>query len=272
MPSEVIPDWISAPRSIGTAPGQVAPGIHHHEGGAGGTPIDHDDLANVTANQHHDQEHDLWGSDHADVDDSDTPDDGDVITWDDGAGKWIASPPAGGGGSGALVLLEQHTASASATLDFTAFVSSDYDEYLIELVNVIPATNGVALYMRMSTDGGSTYDSGANYSWEVDVWTASAEARTGATGDSKLQLTYTTHVSNDSHWGVCGKIRLFSPGSTALYKQIEGNYHFYANDPVRASSSCGGAYESTTAVDALRFLFNSGNIASGTIRVYGVVK
>jgi len=33
-----------------------------------------------------------------------------------------------------------------------------------------------------------------------------------------------------------------------------------------------GIYLSTTAVNALRFLFSSGNIASGVVRMYGVAK
>src|SRR4026208_369762 len=45
-------------------------GSHSHDG-AGTVPISHDDLEDVTADQHHDQEHLLWGSDHTDVDDSD---------------------------------------------------------------------------------------------------------------------------------------------------------------------------------------------------------
>ena len=35
--------------------------------------------------------------------------------------------------AGALVLLEQHTASSSATLDFTTCITSTYDEYVIEM-------------------------------------------------------------------------------------------------------------------------------------------
>jgi hypothetical protein len=170
-----------------------------------------------------------------------------------------------------LVLLEQHTASGSATLDFTTFISASYDEYLFEFDHVIPATDGVALWMRMGTGGGPTFDTGANYSWEAQVWSAATAAFGGSTGDTKLSLSFTTHVSNSANWGICGKLRLFDPGS-AIYKQVEGNFHFYANDPVRASVGIGGAYESATAVTAIRFLFSSGTIASGTIRVYGVAK
>jgi hypothetical protein len=33
-----------------------------------------------------------------------------------------------------------------------------------------------------------------------------------------------------------------------------------------------GAYKVTTAVNALQFTFDSGNIASGIIRIYGIAK
>jgi hypothetical protein len=34
----------------------------------------------------------------------------------------------------------------------------------------------------------------------------------------------------------------------------------------------GGEHRTAEAIDALRFAFSSGNIASGTIRVYGLAK
>jgi hypothetical protein len=33
-----------------------------------------------------------------------------------------------------------------------------------------------------------------------------------------------------------------------------------------------GQWQDTTAITAVRFLFSSGNISSGTVRVYGIVK
>jgi len=50
--------------------------------------------------------------------------DNDSTHFMDGTGAWAV--PAGSGGS--VVLLEQHTASSSATLDFTTAISSTYDE------------------------------------------------------------------------------------------------------------------------------------------------
>jgi hypothetical protein len=184
------------------------------------------------------------------------------------APSWQA--PSGGG---ALDLLEQHTASTSATLDFTTAISATYDEYQIEFVNVIPASNNVALYMRMSTNGGSSYDTSSIYDFTAG-YAYSGGVGVGASATNSDRITLIDAVGNSSNYGVRGSIRLFSPGSTALYKSVLGQL---MRDDASALgivliTGVGGVYKSATAVNALRFLYSSGNIASGTIRVYGVAK
>src|SRR5690349_3912071 len=80
----------------------------------------------------------------------------------------VPSGGGGGGGGGGLVLLEEHViTSSSASMDFTtrnvtgqsgASIQSDYDDYLVRLINIVPATNTQNLRHRVSTDGGSTFD------------------------------------------------------------------------------------------------------------------
>src|SRR5690348_10915535 len=71
-----------------------------------------------------------------------------------------AGPP-----GGAMTLLEQHTASSSASLNFTTCLSSTYDTYQIFLDQLLPATNTANVLLRVSTNGGSSYDSGSHYDW-----------------------------------------------------------------------------------------------------------
>lgn len=183
--------------------------------------------------------------------------------------KWAA--PSGGGGG--LVLLEQHTASSSASLDFTSWYSASYDDYVIEVLNLVPATNAVALYMRMSTDGGSSYDSGSNYwtdagSWRAGLgWTATG----GGSGTAINFGTAANTISNTSTRGVWFSLRFYNPGSTSLYKQVFGQGGvLFSDGSTRVCLQAGGEYTSTTAVNAFQFLFSSGNIASGTVRIYGL--
>lgn len=174
--------------------------------------------------------------------------------------------------SDGLQLLEQHTALSSATLDFTSFINSNYDEYEIEFINVVPATNSVAFWMRMSTDNGSSYDSGNNYGWAAWTYRAGGSGQTGSEGGaSKIQLGYNTDIDNTATSGITGSIRLFSPQSTALWKMITGELA-YRSGGNRVDNKIRGSYESTTAITSLQFLMSSGNIASGIIRIYGVAK
>jgi hypothetical protein len=182
------------------------------------------------------------------------------------------------GGSGALVFLEAHTASSSATLDFTTFISSTYDEYVFEMVNVIPATNDQALLMRMGTGGGPTWDSGANYGWVVRIARGGGTANNGAeSGQTFISLVYQSGGSlgvdsTTTSGGVSGSVRLFNPQSTSIYKQTQGTWRYRDAEPFILSAHGTGVYLSTTAVTGIRFLYASGNIASGDIRVYGISK
>lgn len=216
--------------------------------------------------------------DLSDVDVTSTPPtDGQALVWDDANSEWVPGDVAasGGGGGGSLVLLEQKTASASATLDFTGCISSDYDEYLVEFINIVPASTPVDFYMRMSTDGGATYDStnkyaAARWSWIHSATGVNGNALTAPVG--QIGLFGGNNVANDANYGVCGQLRLFSPQSTSVYKRVLGYLNAKDGGGTFTNFVQSGVYQSTTAVNAFRFLFSSGNIASGTIRCYGVRK
>ncbi len=195
---------------------------------------------------------------------------GHIATWDasgnlqDGG----AAPAAG-----AFVLLEQHTAAnSSPNLDFTTFYSSSYDEYAIEFVNLVPATNNIIIQMRMSTDGGSTYDSGSNYSC-VGSYLYSGGTGVGTAADSATLITLWDGVSNSSNYGFCGNARFFSPGSTSLYKVVTGQGFAFSGSASKIfGTNFWGVYRSATAVNAFRVFSSSGNLTSGIVRIYGIAK
>jgi hypothetical protein len=191
-----------------------------------------------------------------------TPD-GTKFVKDDGT---LAVPP--GSTAGSLILLEQHTASSSATLDFTTCITSTYDVYEIVFMNVVPATDNVSFYMRMSTDGGATYASGGSDYYYSYI--ANATATLSGSGAVAAQLQLANSVNTASGRSINGTYRLYNPGG-ALHKSLAGHLNAAAASG-QYEFTGGGLYLSTTAVNAFRFLMSSGNVASGTIRVYGVAK
>lgn len=202
-----------------------------------------------------------------------------IICFDGEDGEDGRSIPVPGpaGASGALVLLEQHSASASATLDFTTCITSAYDSYIFDIISLVPATNGAALYFRCSTDGGATYDAtAAHYSWMITLGVGDAgPTNVALASTSDTQIKIHDNVSSAAKLSLSGSVRLYNPLSTSLYKLVTASMN--PTDQTRTTNSLismvGGKYlVDASAVNAIRFLFSAGNITSGTIRCYGMAK
>lgn len=173
-----------------------------------------------------------------------------------------------------MVLLEQHTASSSSSLDFPSCISSSYDIYHVEVVGLRTATNAVLVGMRFSTDGGSTYDSGTNYSWESFVAVRNTQGPNGADAATTMELVNETR-SATSTYSMDGWFNFYHPASSgSLWLQATGQFQTIINaSPAPAVWTFGGSYTATPgAVNAFRILASSGNLASGTVRCYGIAK
>ena len=159
-------------------------------------------------------------------------------------------------------LLSTATASTSATLDFTTSIDSTYNQYCFVANHLVPDTNSVTFKMLVSTDGGSNWIV-TNYKGSLTVPTASVTNQT-----TFIQLSYTTDCSTSTSIGWNGQIYVYVP-ATFFVCTFNGVYQGASSVP----SAIGGAsYTVATAVNAVRFLFSSGNISSGSIKLYGVSK
>lgn len=194
-------------------------------------------------------------------------------TW----GSWAAQASeayvdAAVSGVSSRTLLATKTASASASLDFTEFDNGTYRRYEFELDAVIPATDAVSLNMLTSTDGGATYDSGASdYTWNANGFSGASATQGGAATAAAIQMnTVIVWGSDTNETGVNGKISLWA-APAATYTVMEGRIAGWSSAGTLLRLSLGGARLSAADVDACQFLFSSGNIESGTIRMFGIV-
>lgn len=170
-------------------------------------------------------------------------------------------------------LLATRTASASATLDFTEFNNAVYRRYEFELENLLPATDAVGLVMRFSTDGGATYDATAgNYSHaRTQKILATAEDDTGGSGSATNIVLATNIGTAAGEQGVTGILRLWSAGS-AVRTTARWELHTFDAGAGGINMISGvGARLANQDTDAVRFLQGADNIASGTIRMFGIV-
>jgi len=180
--------------------------------------------------------------------------------------------------SATLVLLSTQTASASANISFTTGLDSTYDEYIFKFINIHAETLDARLTFQCSTDGGSNYNttltstSFRTYHDEGDTLavvgyiTASDQAQ----GTSFERLTESFATNNDDNAG--GYLQLFNPSSTTFVK------HFIANTSVNrdgggiSQNFQAGYFNTTSAINAVRFQMSSGNIDDGIFKLYGVKK
>lgn len=189
-----------------------------------------------------------------------------------GTRSWVS-----GGGSPGLVLLATASASDVAYVDFTG-IDNTYDEYEVHIQNAIPATDAADIYSRTSTNNGSSFDDGASdYSWLmyestlVATPTASG-SNSGDNADSWVRLTR-NGVGNDTNkYGYTGIIKLCSPYNTTRYKTILHSGAYQGSIHVLNTVFGAGQRLATADIDAIRFLFSTGNISSGEFKLYGIKK
>ncbi len=180
-------------------------------------------------------------------------------------------------GSGLVLLSTTTISSPTAAVDLTTGFTSAYEEFEVHLINLVPSTDDDHLWMRTSTDGGSSFAaSSGDYDWmNSRSLSAVTTVTNGSTTATKLELTTSSGIDNNTALGgVSGVIRIFNPAGTTHNKRASWNLS-YSNSTTRgnmATAVGAGQRVSTADVDALRLLASTGNIESGIVKVYGVKK
>lgn len=180
-----------------------------------------------------------------------------------------SSTDVGGGSGGGLVLLSTQAASSSASLDFTSVLSATYRDYVIVVSDMLPATDGAKIGIRYSTNNGSSYIA-TNYSWSAYATTWNGAGANGSTSDTAGYFT----SNQDSATGstpFSGTFYLCNPRGTTNYTTVYGTGFGITSTASTINFTVYVLNNSTTsAVDAFQILCSSGNIASGTVSLYGL--
>lgn len=176
------------------------------------------------------------------------------------------------GADASLVLIATSTATNAATVDFSSGITSAYDEYILSLVNVVPATDDTVLMLRVSEDGGATFKAGATDYTVHGI--NSSNNLLNVVNNTTTGIFVTGSVSNVvADGGICGKVRIVSPSAAAQKKIIlieTGNFRTAVSMVYYAAA--GRFTLDNNALNAFRFLFFSGNISSGIFSLYGTRK
>lgn len=172
-------------------------------------------------------------------------------------------------GGGAWVYLSTVTASNSASVDVDATIDGTYDTYVIEAVNILVATVTDKLWCRLKLGG--SYIAG-DYSSHVMGPTPSSTSYVAYVYDGQADLQITGPLYNTVGFGGCNLTMVIkNPASTTSKKHLywQGAGMGGGANPVYIAGS-GYCNNSTSALTGIRFKASSGNITSGTFRLYGI--
>jgi hypothetical protein len=181
--------------------------------------------------------------------------------------------------TGAMTLIKTVTASSDSTIDFVdgtsdVVLDSTYPIYFFKFINIHASADDVGFRFQGNAAGGSGFNETITSSG-FDAYHAengSAEALRYLTGADQAQGTSyqnlsTSETENDA--SLSGYLYLFSPSNTTFVKhfmsRIQDTHASYTTDSYYA-----GYFNTTSAIDEISFKFASGNIDSGTFKLYGI--
>jgi len=179
-----------------------------------------------------------------------------------------------------LFLIKNLDASSSSTLSFvdgsdSVDLDNTYKTYLFRFVNVHPATDDVEFEFQGNAAGGSGFNETITSTHFIAEHKENDNTdftyRTGQdqeNGTAFQDLAY--NVGNDNDQGLSGELYLFNPSNTTFVKHFMANIANHAHQENIINHYTAGYFNTTSAIDEIQFKFNSGNIDSGRIALYGI--
>jgi len=187
--------------------------------------------------------------------------------------------------TGAMTLIKTLTISSNtATVSFihgTSDVVFDdtYETYIIKLINIhgdgSGSSNEGAVSINFTTDGSNfniakTSSSFRSQHTEGDdtdfAYTASDDLAQG-TG---YQLLAQNQKNADADAAGCAVVHIFSPASGTFVKHFISDAEVVGNGVQAARNFIAGYANTTSALTGVAFQMASGNVASGTFKLYGI--
>ena len=182
--------------------------------------------------------------------------------------------------TGAMTLIKSQTASSSSTISFVdgtsdVVLDSTYPIYLFKFINIHPATDQKK-FMFQGTTNGSEFNTTMTTTW-FQAYHDEADSNTALTyvvGEDQAQGTSFQSLSedtgNDNDQNYCGELWLYNPSSTTFVKHFmaRGNDAYFSN--YINNIFVAGYFNTTSAITGLQFKMESGNVDSGTFKLYGI--
>ena len=179
---------------------------------------------------------------------------------------------------GALTHIKTLTASSSANLSFvhgsaSVVLDGTYKEYIFKYYDIHASEN--AMFCVNFRDGGTDYDA-TKTTTMFEGYQNEAGTSTSLAYVTDYDLAQSTavqrlgYVGTENDESLAGTMHLFDPASTTFVKHFISEVHGYHSSDLAINTFVSGYCNVTAGIDGVLFTMASGNIDSGTIKLYGV--
>ena len=170
--------------------------------------------------------------------------------------------------SGSLILIEEVVISSSTGSLILNPINSTYDVYMITVNNLTPTTDGDTPIFRVTKSGTAQTDSNYNY--------ASSQLRTDTSFSQNHEQNIDSFKINDvgtnSSEVANMVLYLFNFPNASEYSSITQETTQKSSSGLFRGRQGGAIHKIASASDGMEFKMSSGNIASGTFKLYGLKK
>ena len=184
--------------------------------------------------------------------------------------------------TGSMVFIKKLTASSSSTLSFVngssnVVLDSTYKEYLFTFKNIHASTDDTDLTLQASTDGGSNYNTAITTTF-FQAFNDEADSSTSLSYNTNFHQSQGTgfqlfshSLGTDNDQSSSGTLTLFSPSSTTFVKHFISRMAVYHASDFNNDMFTAGYFNTTSSINAVQFVQQSGNLDSGDICLYGIL-
>ena len=195
---------------------------------------------------------------------------GNTIFQSDGAGT-LSNVNSGLSGAGPKLILSQD-GSGSSQVNFTSGIDSTYDVYMFVFVNIHPQNDGANFWFQAGGSYNTTITSSyfrANHGENNSGGTVAYAAANDLNNETGWQILF-HEMDNDNDSSVNGILYLYSPSSTTYVKNWYCTTQGVQNSAWTQQCFSSGYFNTTSAISQVGFKCASGNMESGTIKLYGI--
>ena len=200
-----------------------------------------------------------------------------IVTYNNRSIRNISAIP---GAAKSLTHIKTLTASGESTFNFVngssdVVLDSTYPIYVFKLINIHPSANS-RIELRGSTDTGSNYTATIT-STCFRAYRDEADSDTSLgydTGSDAQQANFVDLINastgTDNDQSGVATMYLFNPSSTTFVKHFIARCIFYEDANMPVDHYTAGYFNTTSAIDEISFKMSSGNIDTGTFKLYGL--